>query len=64
MPDIEFSVSPIGNYASGGAIIEFRDVTEQKQIENERMNALLMTEQQSSVSPMPRRACMRAHRQL
>ena len=45
--DIEYSVSPIGNYASGGAVIEFRDVTEQKRIEKERLNAVLMTEQQS-----------------
>ncbi len=47
--DIEYSVSPIGNYASGGAVIEFRDVTEQKRIAQERLNAVLMTEQQSSV---------------
>ncbi|MCJ1399034.1 hypothetical protein MMC11_002236 [Xylographa trunciseda] len=45
--DIEYSVSPIGDYASGGAVIEFRDVTEQKRIERERLNAVLMTEQQS-----------------
>ncbi|MCJ1390449.1 hypothetical protein MMC18_003308 [Xylographa bjoerkii] len=45
--DIEYSVSPIGDYASGGAVIEFRDVTEQKKIERERLNAVLMTEQQS-----------------
>jgi hypothetical protein len=47
--DIEYSISPIGNYSSGGAVIEFRDVTEQKKIERERMSAILMTEQQSSV---------------
>lgn len=46
--DIEYSISPIGNYSSGGAVIEFRDVTEQKRIERERVNAVLMTEQQSS----------------
>jgi signal transduction histidine kinase len=45
--DIEYSISPIGNYASGGAVIEFRDVTEQKKMERERLNAILMTEQQS-----------------
>jgi hypothetical protein len=46
--DIEYSISPIGNYASGGAVIEFRDVTEQKKMARERVNAILMTEQQSS----------------
>jgi signal transduction histidine kinase len=46
--DIEYSISPIGNYTSGGAVVEFRDVTEQKKIERERVNAILMTEQQSS----------------
>lgn len=46
--DIEYSISPIGNYASGGAVVEFRDVTEQKKMERERVNAILMTEQQSS----------------
>jgi hypothetical protein len=49
LTDIEYSISPIGNYTSGGAVIEFRDVTEQKRIERERMSAILMTEQQSSV---------------
>jgi hypothetical protein len=48
LTDIEYSISPIGNYSSGGAVIEFRDVTEQKRIERERMSAILMTEQQSS----------------
>ena len=48
--DIEYSVSPIGDYASGGAVIEFRDVTEQKKIEQERLNAVLIAEQQSSTS--------------
>lgn len=47
--DIEYSISPIGNYESGGAVIEFRDVTEQKKVERERLNAILITEQQSSV---------------
>jgi hypothetical protein len=47
--DIEYSISPIGNYASGGSVIEFRDVTEQKKMEHERLNAILITEQQSSV---------------
>lgn len=47
--DIEYSISPIGNYSSGGAVIEFRDVTEQKRIERERMSAVLTTEEQSSV---------------
>lgn len=42
-----YSVSPAGDYASGGSVIEFRDVTEQKQIERERLNAILMNEQQS-----------------
>lgn len=37
----------MGNYATGGSVIEFRDVTEEKNIEIERMSALLMTEQQS-----------------
>jgi PAS domain S-box-containing protein len=46
--DIEFSVSPIENYSTGGAIVEFRDVTKQKRIERERINAILMNEQQSS----------------
>jgi PAS domain S-box-containing protein len=45
--DIEYSVSPIGEYSTGGAVIEFRDVTEQKKLERERLNAILMTEQQS-----------------
>lgn len=45
--DIVYSVSPAGDYASGGSIIEFRDVTEQKQMERERLNAVLMNEQQS-----------------
>ena len=45
--DIEYSVSPIGDYVSGGAVIEFRDVTEQKIIERERLNAILKSEQQS-----------------
>ena len=48
----EYSISPIGSHASVGAVIEFRDVTEQKRIECERMNAILMTEQQSS-APAP-----------
>jgi PAS domain S-box-containing protein len=46
--DIEFSVSPIENYATGGAIIEFRDVTKQKKMERERLNAIRVNEQQSS----------------
>lgn len=46
--DIEYSVSPIGEYSTGGAVIEFRDVTEQKQLERERLNAILMNEQQST----------------
>lgn len=45
--DIVYSVSPVGDNASGGAVIEFRDVTEEKRIERERMDALLMNEQQS-----------------
>jgi PAS domain S-box-containing protein len=45
--DIEYSVSPIGEYDTGGAVIEFRDVTERKRLERERLNAILMTEQQS-----------------
>jgi hypothetical protein len=48
-PDIEYSISPIGNYDSGGAVIEFRDVSEQKKMERERLNAILTAEQQSSV---------------
>ena len=52
LADIEYSISPIGNYASGGAVIEFRDVTEQKKIERERVNAILMTEQQSSAQAL------------
>jgi len=48
LTDIEYSISPIGNYSSGGAVIEFRDVTEQKKIERERVSAVLTTEQQSS----------------
>lgn len=47
--DIVYSVSPIGDYASGGSVIEFRDVTDEKRIERERLNALLMNEQQSSL---------------
>lgn len=31
-------------------MIEFRDVTEEKKIEQERLNAILMNEQQSSQS--------------
>ena len=45
--DIVWSISPIGNYASGGSVIEFRDVTEEKKIEQERLQAMLMNEQQS-----------------
>lgn len=45
--DIEYSVSPIGEYSTGGAVIEFRDVTEQKKLGQERLNAILMTKQQS-----------------
>lgn len=48
--DIVYSVSPIGDYASGGSVIEFRDVTDERRIERERLNALLMNEQQSSIS--------------
>lgn len=50
--DIVYSVSPVGDYASGGAVIEFRDVTEEKRIERERLNAILMNEQQSG-QPVP-----------
>lgn len=46
--DIVYSVSPMGDYAKGGAVIEFRDVTEEKKIERERMESILMNEQQSS----------------
>lgn len=42
-----WSISPIGNYASGGYVIEFRDVTEEKLIEQERLQAMLVNEQQS-----------------
>lgn len=46
--DIAYSVSSVGgNYALGGSVIEFRDVTEEKRIERERMNAMLLNEQQS-----------------
>jgi len=45
--DIVYSVSPIGDYASGGSVIEFRDVTDTKRIENERLNAILKNEEQS-----------------
>lgn len=45
--DIEYSVSPIGDYASGGAVIEFRDVTFQKKLEKERLAAIVQNEQQS-----------------
>ncbi|THY63725.1 hypothetical protein D6C98_01031 [Aureobasidium pullulans] len=45
--DIEYSVSPIGDYASGGAVIEFRDVTSQKKLERERLAAIVQNEQQS-----------------
>lgn len=45
--DIVYSVSPIGDYASGGAVIEFRDVTAQKKLEQERLAAIVQNEQQS-----------------
>ncbi|KAK6006044.1 hypothetical protein QM012_006454 [Aureobasidium pullulans] len=45
--DIVYSVSPIGDYASGGAVIEFRDVTAQKKLERERLAAIVQNEQQS-----------------
>lgn len=47
--DIAYSVSSVGgNYALGGSVIEFRDVTEENRIERERMNAMLLNEQQSA----------------
>ncbi|KAK5279223.1 hypothetical protein BJ546DRAFT_113803 [Cryomyces antarcticus] len=45
--DIVYSVSAVGDYASGGSVIEFRDVTEEKRLDQERMNAILVNEQQS-----------------
>ena len=45
--DIVYSVSPIGDYASGGSVIEFRDVTDTKRLENERLTAILKNEEQS-----------------
>jgi len=42
-----YSVSPIGDYASGGSVIEFRDVTDTRRLENERMNAMLKNEEQA-----------------
>ncbi|GAB7354228.1 hypothetical protein MBLNU459_g4770t1 [Dothideomycetes sp. NU459] len=45
--DIVYSVSPIGDPALGESVIEFRDVTDEKRIERERLNAILMNEQQS-----------------
>ncbi|KAI5251828.1 hypothetical protein E4T42_04021 [Aureobasidium subglaciale] len=49
--DIEYSVSAIGDYASGGAVIEFRDVTSQKRLEKERLAAIVQNEQQSGALP-------------
>jgi len=46
--DIVYSVSPIDFNGRNGSIVEFRDVTEEKTIERERLNALLMNEQQST----------------
>jgi len=46
--DIEFSVFPIDDYATGGAIVEFRDITKHKTMERERLNAILVAEQQSA----------------
>ncbi|KAI5272701.1 hypothetical protein E4T47_04001 [Aureobasidium subglaciale] len=37
-----------GDYASGGAVIEFRDVTSQKRLEKERLAAIVQNEQQSA----------------
>ncbi|KAI5205840.1 hypothetical protein E4T39_02891 [Aureobasidium subglaciale] len=38
-----------GDYASGGAVIEFRDVTSQKRLEKERLAAIVQNEQQSGM---------------
>ena len=46
--DIVYSVSPIDFNGRNGSIVEFRDVTDEKRIDRERLNALLMNEQQST----------------
>lgn len=47
--DIVYSVSPIGDYGSSGAVIEFRDVTELRKLERDRMDAILDNQQKSIV---------------
>jgi hypothetical protein len=56
--DIVYSVSPIGDYASGGAVIEFRDVTSQKKLERERLAAIVQNEQQSGKFGNFHRVCI------
>lgn len=43
--DIVFSVSPVGEYGSSGSVIEFRDVSDQRRIEKERLEAILESQQ-------------------
>jgi len=45
--DITFSVSPVGEYGSSGSVIEFRDVSDQRMMEKERLEAILESQQTS-----------------
>lgn len=45
--DITFSVSPVGEYGSSGSVIEFRDVSDQRKMEKERLEAILESQQTS-----------------
>jgi hypothetical protein len=44
---IKYSVAPLRGGYEHGAVIEFRDISEEKQLEHERMEARLQTEQQT-----------------
>jgi hypothetical protein len=44
---VKYSVAPLNGGYQHGAVIEFRDISDEKQLEQERMMALLLTEQQS-----------------
>jgi len=47
--DVVFSISPIGDNYASGAMIEFRDVSEQRRMERERLDAILDNQQKSIV---------------
>jgi hypothetical protein len=44
---LKYSVAPLRGGYEHGAVIEFRDISEEKQLEHERMEARLQTEQQT-----------------